>query len=128
MNLKITNKRALVTGATGGIGEETVKGSADEGVTPFFTDIKDSETNLKRISKKYSCDYAVSDLGTSEGVNSFVDEVGFDFDILVHTAGITGEIGDPLNMSEDGLANALKGCAKSVSYVLDMTGRVVCGK
>jgi len=80
---------------------------ADEGVKLFLTDIKDSETDLKRISEKYSCDYSVSDLGTCEGVDSFIDEVGFDFDIFVHTAGITGEKGDPLSMSEDGWADAL---------------------
>jgi len=80
---------------------------ADEGVKLFLTDIKDSETDLKRISEKYSCDYSVSDLGTCEGVDSFIEEVGFDFDIFVHTAGITGEKGDPLSMSEDGWADAL---------------------
>ena len=107
MDLKIKGKRALITGATGGMGAETLKILADEGVKFLLTDVKDAESDLKKLSKKYDCEFLVSDLGSKDGVDDFISEAGKDFDILVHTAGITGEKGDPLEMSEEGWADAL---------------------
>lgn len=107
MDLNIKNKRALITGASGGMGEETIKLLANEGVSLLITDIGETEADLKRVAHDYSCDYVLSDLSSKTGVDDFIEEVGTEFDILVHTAGITGEKGDPLQMSEEGWANAL---------------------
>lgn len=107
MDLKIKGKRALITGAPGGMAEETVKILKDEGVELLLTDIQSHADTLKEMATRYGCDYAVGDLSSKDGVDAFIKDVGTEFDILVHTAGITGEKGDPLKMSEDAWADAL---------------------
>jgi NAD(P)-dependent dehydrogenase (short-subunit alcohol dehydrogenase family) len=107
MDLKIKGKRALVTGAPGGIAEATVKILKDEGVEMLLTDIEAHEDELKRMSDDYGCDYLIGDLSSDGGVNAFIEEAGTKFDILVHTAGITGDKGDPLQMSEEAWSKAL---------------------
>ena len=107
MDLKIKGRRALITGATGGMGEETIKIFKDEGVKMLLTDIEDSKDALKDLADKYNAEFAVGDLASKDGVDAFIADIGTDFDILVHTAGITGEKGDPLQMSEEAWADAM---------------------
>ena len=98
MDLKIKGRRALITGASGGIGLATAKVLRDEGVELFVTDV--DPDLVEQATAKLDCDGAVGDLSTVEGVDAFMDTAGTEFDILVHTAGITGAKGDPLKMDE----------------------------
>ena len=104
MDLKINGKRALITGANGGMGLETAKLLRDAGVELFITDV--TEDKVAEIRDKLDCEGAVGDLSTVEGVDAFIETAGTGFDILVHTAGITGAKGDPLLMDEDAWAEA----------------------
>lgn len=104
MDLKISGKTALITGATGGLGRATADILKFEGVTLFLTDT--DEDALDKACTELECRGEIADLSSADGVEKFIKSVGSAFDILVHTAGITGEKGDPLHMSEDAWENA----------------------
>jgi len=101
MDLGIKGRKALVTGAVGGIAAASVKLLAEAGVDLVLTDVKKSAKDLGNLAKKYDADAITADLSCVSGIKTFIDNVGTDFDILLHTAGITGAKGDPLTMAED---------------------------
>lgn len=105
MDLGIKGKNALITGAAGGIGQETAKILADAGVELTLTDV--AVDDLRNLSDKLGARTQAADLSTAEGVDDLISEVGCDFDILLHLAGVTGAKGDPLAMSEDDWDHAL---------------------
>lgn len=105
MDLGITGKRALITGAAGGLGAATARILAAEGVTLTLTDV--DERALKSVADEFGAACRVADVSTSEGVAALMDEAGTDFDIWVHAAGVTGAKGDPLKMTEDDWAEAM---------------------
>ena len=105
MDLKIKGKTALITGATGGMGKETARFLADEGVKLFLTDL--DEDKLKDVAEEFGADYAAADVSTKEGCEAFIKDAGTKFDIWVHATGVTGGKGDPLDMSEDDWSDAL---------------------
>lgn len=105
MDLKITGKRALVTGATGGIGRETCRLLAGEGVQLFVTDM--DEDRLAKVAEEFDAESAVADLSTKKGCEALIEKSGRDFDIWVHATGVTGGKGDPLQMSEEDWDDAL---------------------
>lgn len=97
MDLQIANRKALITGAAGGMGEATARLLLDEGVTPILTDIDGvrlTET-VNRLGGGNRITTVVADLTTDEGAEAVKQAAG-DIDILVHTAGITGAKGDPV--------------------------------
>ena len=98
MDLGIKGRRALITGANGGMGLATAKILQDEGVELFVTDV--GEDKVEETKSKLDCEGAVGDLSSVKGVDAFIGKAGTEFDILVHTAGITGAKGDPLKMDE----------------------------
>lgn len=104
MDLKIKGRTALITGATGGLGRATANVLKSEGVDLFLTDT-DKEA-LDKACAELDCSGEVADLSTDEGVKDFTSSAGSKFDILVHTAGVTGEKGDPLQMSEEAWQHA----------------------
>ena len=105
MDLGIKGKRALVTGGTGGIGVETIKRLKDAGCEITVSDLK--EEDVAKVAKEHGIRGVAGDLSSKDGVEAFVKEAGTDFDILVHAAGVTGEKGDPLTMSEEAWEHAL---------------------
>ncbi|WP_371158100.1 SDR family NAD(P)-dependent oxidoreductase [Jannaschia sp. 2305UL9-9] len=105
MDLKINGKRALVTGATGGLGEQTCQFLADEGVELFLSDLDGDET--AKVAEKFGAGHAAADVSTVEGCEALVKAAGTDFDIWVHATGVTGGKGDPLQMSEEEWSDAL---------------------
>ena len=105
MDLKIKGKKALITGATGGLGRETARFLAEDGVKLFLSDLK--EDSLKEIAKEFDAEYAAADVSTVEGCEGLIKEAGTDFDIWVHATGVTGGKGDPLTMSEKDWAHAM---------------------
>ena len=105
MDLKIKGKRALITGATGGLGRSTAKFLAEEGVSLFLSDLE--EDKLKEVAEEFGAEYAAADVSTVEGCEGLVKDAGKDFDIWVHATGVTGGKGDPLQMSEEDWKHAI---------------------
>ena len=105
MDLNIRGRRALITGATGGLGAETARFLKAEGVALFLTDTDDDK--LAEVAGPLGADYAAADLSTKHGCDGLIAKAGTDFDIWVHATGVTGGKGDPLTMSEDDWDDAL---------------------
>lgn len=105
MDLGIKGKKALITGAAGGMGQETAKLLKAAGVELTLTDV-DADT-LDDIAADLDARGVTGDLSSAKGVDSFIKEVGTDFDILLHLAGVTGAKGDPLDMDDDDWDHAL---------------------
>ncbi|MCP9236309.1 SDR family NAD(P)-dependent oxidoreductase [Lewinella sp. JB7] len=97
MDLKINNRKALITGAAGGMGEATARLLLDEGVRLVLTDIDADglQETARRLGGGDRLTTVVADLTRESGVQSVADAAG-DIDILVHTTGVTGAKGDPL--------------------------------
>ena len=98
MDLNISGKTALITGATGGIGMETAKVLKDEGVKLVLTDL-DADA-VREAAGDLDARGVAADLSTTKGAEALIEEVGTDFDILIHAAGVTGAKGDPMKMTD----------------------------
>ena len=104
MDLEISKRLAVVTGAAGGIAMATAKVLADEGALLFLTDV-DAE-DLAAASRGLgdavigSCTADLTCEGDVAALARQVADKG-GADILVHMAGITGAKGDPLDMTDD---------------------------
>ncbi|MDF1726823.1 MAG: SDR family oxidoreductase [Sulfitobacter sp.] len=105
MDLKIKGKKALITGASGGMGAETAKLLHEAGVELTLTDM--DEDDLQKVAEPLGARGVAADLSSKEGVEKLLETVGDDFDILLHLAGVTGAKGDPLTMTEDDWSHAL---------------------
>lgn len=104
MDLGITGKVALVTGADSGIGKATVELFLNEGVTVVLTDIEEDKlqktaNELGENSLWFAADLTESD--EIENLANFCEETCGMPDILVNCAGITGAKGDPLKLSDE---------------------------
>ena len=101
MDLKITGHTAVISGAAGAMALETAKILGDEGCSLVLTDI-DEKGLSKTASSLGDADIVtvIADLTKQEGadeVRSAVEKKGWQTDILVHAAGVTGAKGDPLD-------------------------------
>jgi NAD(P)-dependent dehydrogenase (short-subunit alcohol dehydrogenase family) len=105
MDLRIAGKRALITGATGGLGQETCRFLAAEGAELFLSDLDPDK--LQKCAKEFGAKHAAADVSTKEGCDGLAKAAGTDFDIWVHGTGVTGEKGDPLKMDDDAWSKAL---------------------
>lgn len=105
MDLGIAGRKALITGGSGGIGVATARVLDQEGVAVTLTDYDTSE--LQSAADAIGAAWYPADLSTLQGVEALLAEVGTDFDIWVHAAGITGAKGDPLQMEEADWNDAL---------------------
>ena len=107
MDLGITNKLAVITGATGGIGIETARKLGRDGARLFLTDV-DAELLSQTAKELRAQDLDVvgtltADLTSAAAVADLADAVKDEGGaaILVHTAGVTGAKGDPLEMTDE---------------------------
>ena len=104
MDLGISGRTALITGAAGGMGMETARILLDEGVRVVLTDVDESELDLTVEVLGGPSDQVqtvVADLTKTADAEALQAAAGA-VDILVHTAGITGAKGDPLeDITED---------------------------
>lgn len=99
MDLGISDRRAVVTGAAGGIGLETARLLLEDGARVLLTDVDADEldTSVKMLAEHGDrVSQVVADLTKPDDVATLADAAG-DVDILVHTCGVTGAKGDPLD-------------------------------
>jgi len=92
MDLQLTSRRALVTGAAGGIGRAALDALAAEGARVGAIDVVDHVRGIADPAR-------VADLTDADGTAAAVDacarELG-GIDVLVLAAGVSGPVGTPL--------------------------------
>jgi NAD(P)-dependent dehydrogenase (short-subunit alcohol dehydrogenase family) len=104
MDLGIKGRVALITGASGGIGLATARQLNEEGVRLVLSDI-----DQQKLDEAYNWLTAekvllAADMTRQDQVERVVDAGRATFghiDIVVHTAGVTGAKGDPLELSDE---------------------------
>ena len=104
MQIDLTNKIALVTGGTKGLGRAIVKSLLNSGAIVFFTS-RDKDEISKAITDRIKNSYPIqADMSRTEGINltynQIVDKFGR-IDILVNNIGHTLEITDPYTSKDD---------------------------
>ena len=109
MDLRISGRTAVITGAAGDMAYETARILLDEGCKLILTDIDQDELDAV-VSKLDGGDKVrsiIADLSSQEGADKVRDagtrgESDWQPGILFHAAGVTGAKGDPLDdISED---------------------------
>jgi NAD(P)-dependent dehydrogenase (short-subunit alcohol dehydrogenase family) len=114
MDLKISGKKALISGADSGIGWETAQILLDEGVTVVITD-KDQDS-LDEAAAKLNGDASrihafAADITSVESIAALeknVQQAVGDIDILVQSAGITGAQGLFHEIDDDGWTSTIE--------------------
>lgn len=111
MDLGIGNRVAIITGATGGIGFETAKFLAREGVKLVLSDLKTDQVAKDAAALEAETLCVAADVTDQASVDALakaaLDRFGA-IDIVVHTSGVTGAKGDPLAMTDDDYLDAWK--------------------
>lgn len=98
MDLGITKKTALITGADSGIGWETARLFLEEGVTVVLTDIDQEKLAeaAKKLNNSQNVFYYAADITSTADLETIhkkiAEEVG-KIDILVQSAGVSGTQG-----------------------------------
>ena len=92
MNLRLENKRALVTGSTGGIGFAIAEALLKEGASVIINGrtekrVNDALRKLRSLGVSGSSEGIAADLGTAEGAQSIIRRFA-EVDILVNNLGI----------------------------------------
>lgn len=103
MDLGLKNRVALISGAAGGIGLATARLLAEEGVQLVLTDRE--QDALQRAAADLVSDplLIAADMTRQAEVDDLVRQAEARFgkvDIVVHTAGVTGAKGYPLELSD----------------------------
>lgn len=115
MDLDITGRTVLITGASGGIGEETARQLLAEGARVVITDL--DEAGLRHAAERLRgaggghgsggvAAAVAADVTSTPDVERLVraaeEALGGGVDVLVHTAGTTGATGDFHELDDDG--------------------------
>jgi NAD(P)-dependent dehydrogenase (short-subunit alcohol dehydrogenase family) len=92
MDLQLTNRKALVTGSTGGIGFAIAQGLAAEGAQVTITGrtqarVDDALARLRTALPRAEVDAVAADAGTAAGAQAVFDRVA-EVDILINNLGI----------------------------------------
>ncbi|WGH78986.1 SDR family NAD(P)-dependent oxidoreductase [Jannaschia ovalis] len=105
MDLNIKGRTAVISGAAGDMALETAKILQGDGCNLVLTDIDDGELSEAAAKLGDGVVTVVADLTSQDGADKVakaVSDAGWQADILVHAAGVTGAKGDPLaDISED---------------------------
>lgn len=114
MDLGITGKKALITGADSGIGWETARMLLDEGATVIISD-QDQESldaaakQLKAPKDRlYAFAADITSLDALAELHEKVQDAVGDIDILVQSAGVTGAQGLFHEISDEGWTKTLE--------------------
>ncbi|WP_279480621.1 SDR family NAD(P)-dependent oxidoreductase [Aureimonas sp. SK2] len=111
MDLKIAGRVAIITGASDGMGWATAKLLAEEGVRLVLADIKTEELEREARALGAQAIAVKADMTRQAEVDALVATAVERFgtvDIVVHTAGITGAKGDPLEMTDEDYEDAYR--------------------
>ncbi len=102
MDLRIEGKIALVTGGSSGIGLAAARDLHEAGVKLTLTDLDADAVAKAARSLGDDVDSAPADLTETDDIDRLgrLMERKGGCDILVHAAGVTGEKGDPLEMTD----------------------------
>lgn len=92
MNLKLTNKTALITGSTKGIGFATAKKLCEEGACVIIngrnqTNVDNALNKIKNEVRNANIKGIVANLSTKEGCDKLINEIP-QVDILINNLGI----------------------------------------
>lgn len=110
----IQGKKALVTGASRGIGAAIAEKLALEGAQVYILDIPAQEVEAKRLVRKIKGKLILADVSDPELANQLHEKFGEKgLDILIHNAGITKDK-TMANMPEDWWKMVLKINLKSI--------------
>ncbi|MCK0168389.1 SDR family oxidoreductase [Jannaschia sp. S6380] len=105
MDLDIKGRTAVISGGAGDMALETAKILRGEGCNLVLTDIDEDELKIAAGKLGGEVVTVVADLGDQAGADKVAQacaDAGWDCDILVHAAGVTGAKGDPLDdITED---------------------------
>lgn len=104
MDLGIKGRVALITGASGGMGLATAKLLSEEGVLLVLSDL--DQAGLEKAAAHLPGDplLLAADMTQQAQIDHLVKQGEARFgkiDIVVHTAGVTGAKGDPLELSDE---------------------------
>lgn len=103
MDLGLENRVALISGAAGGIGLATARLLAEEGVQLVLTDREQDALQKSAADLPGEPLLIAADMTRQGEVDDLVRQGEARFgkiDIVVHTAGVTGAKGDPLELSD----------------------------
>lgn len=103
MDLGISNRVAIITGADGGLGLAAARELANEGVRLVLSDltIEQLEKNTTNLNTEVICHKAdMTQQSEVEGLAEVALKHFGTIDIVIHTAGITGAKGHPLEMRD----------------------------
>jgi NAD(P)-dependent dehydrogenase (short-subunit alcohol dehydrogenase family) len=103
MDLGLKDRVALITGAAGGIGLATARLLAEEGVKLVLTDREQDALQQAAASLAGEPLLIAADMTRQTEVDDLIRQAEARFgqvDIVVHTAGVTGAKGDPLELSD----------------------------
>ncbi|WNW11941.1 SDR family oxidoreductase [Pseudomonas sp. DTU_2021_1001937_2_SI_NGA_ILE_001] len=109
MDLAIKGRVALISGASGGIGLATARLLGEEGVHLVLTDMKQETLEKACAGLPGEPLLVAADMTDQKQVEALVEKAQARFgqvDIVVHTAGVTGAKGDPLELSDEDYQHA----------------------
>lgn len=109
MDLAIKGRVALISGASGGIGLATARLLGEEGVQLVLTDMDQDKLHKTCAGLPGEPLLLAADMTNQKQVDHLVQQANARFgqvDIVVHTAGVTGAKGDPLELSDDDYLDA----------------------
>ena len=104
MDLKISGRTAILSGAAGDMILETAKLLQAEGCNLVLTDIDEEELKQAAAKLEDGVVTVIADLSEQAGADKVAkacQDAGWSADILVHGAGVTGAKGDPLDDIEE---------------------------
>lgn len=122
----LSNKVALVCGATGGLGQEVVKQLADEGCELIlqYNSNLNKATELEKYIQKTGVKFRIirCNFGNEKEVDAFIKQVNADYPVinyLVHTSAITGSLSRATDVSAKELAKGMQINMLAISAITD---------
>ncbi|WP_320675737.1 SDR family oxidoreductase [Prochlorococcus sp. MIT 1300] len=97
MDLGIKEKSCLVTGGCNGIGAEITRSLLKEGCRVTATSRSAPEEFISTLNQddQSRFNYLLAELSSTGGLQNFLNQNNFDFDILINNAGHTLDVKDP---------------------------------
>ncbi len=129
--MEFKDKVVIITGASGGIGKETVKMFAAQGAKLTLVDVNREE--LIKIANEIglapdNCILLLSDVAIEEQVKNYVDQTKQKFgriDVFVNNAGIEGKVASIVETDKENLDKVLNINIKGVFYGLKHVMKVM---